>query len=61
MNPLELTTSVTAIANALSCKLNNDELSRMASVFVQLGDTLGTIVTQRTICENISKKESDYK
>lgn len=51
MNPCELTASVTAVANALACRLNNDELTLLASVLVQLGDTLVTIVTQRAICE----------
>ena len=57
MNPCELTASVTAVANALACKFNNDGLTLLASVLVQLGDTLVTIATQRAICENISKKE----
>ena len=56
MNPCELTASITAIANALACKYNNDELTLLASVLVQLGDTLVTIVTQRTICENINNQ-----
>ena len=51
MNSCELTASITAVANALSCKLNNEELTLLASVLVQLGDTLVTIVTQRSICE----------
>ena len=55
MNPCELTASITAIANAIACKLNNDELTLLASVLVQLGDTLVTIATQRTICENANK------
>ena len=57
MNSCELTASVTAVANALACKLSDDELTLLASVLVQLGDTLVTIVTQRSICENINKKE----
>lgn len=55
MNPCELTAAVTAIANTLACKMNDDELTILASVLVQLGDTLVTIVTQRAICENINK------
>ena len=58
MNPCELTAAVTAVANTLACKMSNEELSLLASVLVQLGDTLVTIVTQRTICENINQKES---
>lgn len=57
MNPCELTASVTAVANALACKLNNDDLTLLASVLIQLGDTLVTIVTQRAICENMNSKE----
>lgn len=56
MNSCELTAAVTAVANTLACKLSNEELSILASVLVQLGDTFVTIVTQRTICENINKK-----
>ena len=58
MNPCELTASVTAVANALACKLNDDELSLLSAVLVQLGDTLATIVTQREICENLNKCEN---
>ena len=57
MNSCELTASVTAVANTLACKLNNDELTLLGAVLVQLGDTLVSIVTQRTICENIKNRE----
>lgn len=57
MNSCELTASVTAVANTLACKLSNEDLTLLASVLVQLGDTLVTIVTQRAICENINKIE----
>lgn len=53
MNACELTTSVTAIANALACKLSDDELNLWSAVFNQLGDTLATIAAQRNICENL--------
>ena len=43
---------VTGIANTLAMRLNNDELTLLASVLVQLGDTLVTIATQRALCEN---------
>lgn len=52
MNPCELTASITAAANAIACKLNDDELALFAAVLVQLGDTLATIATQRAICKN---------
>ena len=38
MNSCELTASVTAIANALACKLSDDELTLLAAALVQLGD-----------------------
>lgn len=52
MNPCELTASITAIANAMACKLTADELSLLGAVFTQLGDTLTTIATQKSICES---------
>ena len=59
MNSCQLTASVTAIANAISSNLNTEELTLLATVFVQLGDTLATIVTQRAICEaKISSQET---
>ena len=51
MNSCQLTASITAGANFLSCKLSIDETTFLATIFVQLGDTLATIATQRTICE----------
>ncbi len=51
MNACELTAAVTAVANTLACKMSNDELTILASVLVQLGDTLVTIVAQRSLCE----------
>ena len=50
MNSCQLTSSVTAVANALSSKLSIEEMTLLAAVLVQLGDTLATIATQRTIC-----------
>lgn len=51
MNSCALTTSVTALANAIACRLDNDELALLSSVLVQLGDTLVTIAAQRSLCE----------
>ena len=55
MNPCELTVSITALANTIACKLTDDELTLLASVLVQLGDTLVTIAAQRAICENANR------
>ncbi len=58
MNSCELTTSVTAVANAIACKFSDDEILLLASVLVQLGDTLVTIATQRSFCETLRNKNS---
>ena len=50
MNACELTASITAIANYLACQLSTDELELLGVSLTQLGDTLLTIVTQRSIC-----------
>ena len=55
MHSLELTTAVTALANGLACRLNADELALLASILVQLGDTLATIVTRDALCEKAAK------
>ena len=52
MNGCELTASITAIANAFACKMSSKELFLLASVLVQLGDTLVTIATQKDFCED---------
>ena len=53
MNACELTATITALANTIACNLNDQELTLLASVFVQLGDTLVTIATRRSLCEDI--------
>ncbi|MGN1452062.1 MAG: DUF6774 domain-containing protein [Eubacteriales bacterium] len=47
MNAIQLTASVTALANAMACGLNSGELNLLAAVCTQLGDTLATIAAQR--------------
>lgn len=59
INPCELTTLVTALANVLSQKLTDDELEIFAAMTVQLGDTLETISAQRSICCNNSNNCSN--
>ena len=49
MSPLELTSTVTALANAIACKLTADEITLLSSILVQLGDTLNTIVAQENL------------
>ena len=50
MNACELTTSITAVANWLACQLTQKELELLGVTLTQLGDTLLTIVTQKSIC-----------
>lgn len=57
MNPCQLTTSITALANALACRLSDEEAALLAAVLVQLGDTLATIVTQKDLCRSRGENE----
>ena len=52
MNGCELTASITALANALTCNLTVDEMNLLGVILTQLGDTILTIATyQSTCCE----------
>ena len=55
MDPRELTFLVSAVANALYECVSADELAVLASVFSQLGDTLGTLAAQALLLENRKK------
>lgn len=50
VNPCELTASITAIANTLACRLTEEELNLLGVTLAQLGDTLLTIATHKSIC-----------
>ena len=56
MNPLELTSAVTVLANAIACRLTPGQLALVAGVLVQLGDTLATIAAQTALCEEQNEK-----
>ena len=58
MNSLELTSAITMLASAIACKLSTDEIALLSSVLVQLGDTLVTIATQKSICEKSADESS---
>ena len=58
MNSLELTSAVTALANAIACKLTLSEIALVASLFVQLGDTLATIAASHALCEERTEDEN---
>ena len=53
MNPCDLTAFVTALANALACQLDSQELALVSAVLVQLGDTLATIAAGRDLCSQM--------
>ena len=55
MKSLELTSAVTALANAIACNLTVDEITLIASIFVQLGDTLATIAVREDLCGDQNK------
>ena len=57
MKSLELVGVVTALANAIACNLTVDEIALIASVFVQLGDTLATIAARENLCGDMNKIE----
>ena len=57
MNSLELTSTVTALANAIACKLTLSKIALVASLFVQLGDTLATIAASQALCEECAKEK----
>ena len=50
MNACELTASITAIANTLACNLSAEEATLLGTILTQLGDTLITIGTHKSIC-----------
>ena len=51
MDACELTASITAAANLIAHNLTDDELNILGVTLTQLGDTLLTIATQRSICK----------
>ena len=50
MNGCALTASITALANTLACHLTDEELNLLGVALTQLGDTVLTIATHRSIC-----------
>lgn len=49
MDECELITLVTVVACSISKSCSDDEISVLAAVFTQLGDTLATILTKRDL------------
>lgn len=51
MCPNDLAFSITALAAAIAEDKSADELALLASVFMQLGDTLTTLSLQSELCK----------
>ena len=51
MKSSELTAAITALANAVAAGLTEGEITLVASIFVQLSDTLSTIVAVRALAD----------
>lgn len=51
-----LTGTVCAVANGLARGLSISELTLLAAVFVQIGDTLATIAAERALSEERKKE-----
>lgn len=56
MNSCEITALVTAAANVISRGLSPEEISMLAAVFTQLGDTLATKAAFCALCEGSQKQ-----
>lgn len=55
----ELTGAVTGLANAIAAIFTPDEIALIASIFVQLGDTLATILAQESFLGKALENEAD--
>ena len=56
MGSWELTGAVTVLANAIACRLTAEEMALVASLLVQLGDTLATIAARESLCQKSEGK-----
>ena len=56
MKSFELTAAITAAANAIACGKTVSELALIASIFVQIGDTLATVAEEKGLCEERGEK-----
>ena len=52
MNSCELVAYVSTLACTISRCCSTEEVTLLATVFTQLGDTLATILTQEELCES---------
>ena len=59
MKSLEITSAITALANLISTSLTPGEATLVASLLVQLGDTLATIAANEALSIEQAEKEKD--
>lgn len=52
MCPNQLITTITALAAMIAEGKSEDEISLIAAIFSQLGDTLDTIAAQKALCSS---------
>ena len=55
MNSPVLTSTITALANVLSCNLTSSQITILAAIFVQLVDTLATMAVVNDLCAENSE------
>lgn len=56
---IEFSTAVNTLATAIAAKFDNvEELSAVAAIFVQIGDTMEAIAANRILCEKQKNKKS---
>ena len=59
MNSPVLTSTITALANVLSSNLSTSQITILAAVFVQLGDTLAPIAVVNDLSTESSEAKSE--
>lgn len=56
---IEFSTAVNTLATAIAAKFDNiDELSAVAAIFVQIGDTMEAIAANRELCDSLKNKKA---
>ncbi len=61
MDECELITLISLVSCSISKCCSTDEISLLAVVFTQLGDTLATILTKRELNEKCTNTDTDKK
>lgn len=61
MDECELISFITATACAIAKNCPEDEITLLAAVFTQLGDTLATVLTKRSLAGTGDNKDTNHK